>query len=366
MVMDNRLLEIAERLKPYLRRMHLCKVAYILLRPFGSQRKTMMTLEEAEAILQQIHTGSDKSCICNNHIEECPRYDLKVIVPAYNAERFIKRCLDSILNQETKYTFQVAVTDDGSTDATSDILKEYADRITVATQENKGVATARNIALRSIDAKYIMFVDADDTIAPNTIERLLDAAYSDDADIVECAHERVSLNGKTISRHYGTTGYACGKLIRSRLFEHIQFPEGYWHEDGVIQTLVKPLARNICMTDHIGYLYTYNPYSTTSQERQQPKLLDIYWMCKIEDNDRLTLGIPDTQQWYEECLDDIIRLLSQTWRVPQSDAYAAAMMHQLHGERMRNFATSKWRLRLIEREIRAGRIDGAKLAAIML
>jgi len=125
-------------------------------------------------------------------------YDLTVIVPAYNAEAWIEVCMDSILSQETSYTFQVIAVDDGSTDSTGAILDGYASdpRVLVIHQENQGHSGARNTALKRVQSRYVMFVDADDFLLPDAIDVLMKTARRDDADIVEGNGYRFDENGR--------------------------------------------------------------------------------------------------------------------------------------------------------------------------
>ena len=99
------------------------------------------------------------------------RITISVIVPAYNAEKYISRCIDSIINQDGN--FEIVVINDGSTDSTSEILKKYAQKypfIKVINQSNKGVAAARNSGLKAASSKYITFVDSDDWLEPNALK----------------------------------------------------------------------------------------------------------------------------------------------------------------------------------------------------
>lgn len=100
---------------------------------------------------------------------------VSVIVPVYNCQQYLHKCLDSIL-QQTHHNLEIILVDDGSSDQTIDICYEYADkddRIQVYHSENKGVSAARNYALQFVTGEYIQFVDADDAIHPNMTERLL-------------------------------------------------------------------------------------------------------------------------------------------------------------------------------------------------
>ena len=113
--------------------------------------------------------------------------DLQIIIPAYNVEKYLDQCLESVLNQKTRYSYNIVVIDDGSTDQTCKIADFYASdsRIKVIHQKNRGFSGARNKALENITGKYVMFVDSDDVLLPDAIQNLMDTAYSINADIVE-------------------------------------------------------------------------------------------------------------------------------------------------------------------------------------
>lgn len=103
-----------------------------------------------------------------------------IIIPAYNAEAYLKRCLDSILSQNYS-DYEVIVIDDGSTDGTSNILGQYP-QVKVISQTNHGMATARNRGLEVAQGDYILFVDSDDRLCPNALANL--APHLDSEDIV--------------------------------------------------------------------------------------------------------------------------------------------------------------------------------------
>lgn len=103
-----------------------------------------------------------------------------IIIPAYNAEAYLKRCLDSILSQNYS-DYEVIVIDDGSTDGTSNILVQYP-QVKVISQANHGMATARNRGLEVAQGDYILFVDSDDRLCPNALANL--APHLDGEDIV--------------------------------------------------------------------------------------------------------------------------------------------------------------------------------------
>ena len=111
---------------------------------------------------------------------------ISVIIPVYNVEKYIKQCLDSIVNQ-TLEDIEIICIDDGSTDNSPYILEKYAikdDRIIVITNDHKGAGAARNSGLRIAKGNYISFVDSDDWIGISAYEKLYNAAISKDADMV--------------------------------------------------------------------------------------------------------------------------------------------------------------------------------------
>lgn len=117
---------------------------------------------------------------------------VSIIVPIYNMEKYIQRCLDSIIEQTLKHIEIIAI-NDGSTDGTASILEAYKkkdSRITVVHQQNEGVASARNEGIRLANGKYIGFVDPDDWVSRDMYETLFEEAEQESADIVMCTYIR--------------------------------------------------------------------------------------------------------------------------------------------------------------------------------
>ena len=94
---------------------------------------------------------------------------VSVIIPAYNAERFIPQAIQSVLEQ-TYQSYEIIVVDDGSTDKTKDILKEFEDKVCCIYQENQGPSAARNAGIKISQGRYICFLDADDIWTPDKLE----------------------------------------------------------------------------------------------------------------------------------------------------------------------------------------------------
>ncbi|MBR5130204.1 MAG: glycosyltransferase [Alphaproteobacteria bacterium] len=113
---------------------------------------------------------------------------VSIIIPVYNVEKYLSRCLDSVLNQ-TFNEFEAICVNDGSTDSCGDILDEYAkkdNRIKIITQKNQGVSVARNTGIQSAIGDYVAFLDSDDELAPLFLEKMYNAIIKSNADVVWC------------------------------------------------------------------------------------------------------------------------------------------------------------------------------------
>lgn len=128
---------------------------------------------------------------------------ISIVVPVYNAEKYLKKCLDSLINQTYK-NLEIICVNDGSCDNSYNILKEYAhldSRIIVINQENRGASEARNAALDNASGEYIMFVDSDDYIELETCELAIAAAEHNHADLVFWSYVR-EFGDKSKEKHF--------------------------------------------------------------------------------------------------------------------------------------------------------------------
>lgn len=234
-----------------------------------------------------------------NHIDK--KYDLMIIVPAFNVEQYIDDCINSLLSQKTNYTYEIVIVNDGSTDNTGEVLSKYSDKdnIRIITQENKGVSVARNAALEHITGKYIMFVDSDDELKENAVSGLLDVAFKNNADIVEGSIIR--FNGEEEfdpDLHENTNnsedpalllfGYPVCKVCKAELFENIHFPEGYIYEDSIIWYCIYPKSAKKYTISDIVYKYRTNENGICVTASKSPKAIETYivsyylWMFYYE------------------------------------------------------------------------------------
>lgn len=346
--------------------------AYRLAAPFYSAKYKEMVFgspEEAMALLQTVSPDRGASCcIPPRPAVEEQGADLDIILPAYNVEKYLRRCIDSVLNQQTKYRFRVLAIDDGSTDATGAILDDCRE-LTVIHQQNQGLSGARNTGLRYASAKYVMFLDSDDCLCPGAIECLMDAATAHDAWIVEGAYTEVDTQGKVIRRHshkagaldpfQDCEGYAWGKIIRREMFEQLDFPISYWYQDSLMRQLLLPLAKTQGKTvwgvEDSVVLYSQNPGGITKKSRGKGKSLDSLYITLRLFEDRKRIGLPVTEEYYDYLLSMAVKTYSRTHL--QSGEVQRAIFTVYADFLQRNFPdrhTGNRRLACLEKALRSG------------
>ena len=194
---------------------------------------------------------------------------LSIIVPVYNVEKFLERCITSLLQQDlSKNDYEIVLVNDGSTDNSLSIAEGLAakhDNIIIISQHNKGLAAARNTGIRNTSGKYIMFVDSDDYLMPNVLASMVATATTQGLDILEARMKLMKADGsfsesliQSFSPDIVYTGeYAllhdvniasvCGMLYSSHFLEtnNLWFTEGMTHEDVDFNTRCYPLATKI-------------------------------------------------------------------------------------------------------------------------
>jgi len=221
--------------------------------------------------------------------------DISIIVPVFNVEKYLKKCLDSIINQAFQ-NFELILVDDGSTDNSGKICDEYKikdKRVKVIHQENKGLSAARNAGIENATGNYIGFVDGDDYISYNMYEFLHNCLIENNADIAVCglyncfknkkvpqykkkefylldnvSALKMALEGVVFSVH------AVNKLYKRDLFIENRFPEGKLSEDAfIIPKILFESKKVVVKTLPLYYYVHHSGTITTSQYKK--KDLDV-------------------------------------------------------------------------------------------
>lgn len=251
---------------------------------------------------------------------------ISVIVPVYNVESYLDRCVQSIVDQ-TYSDLEIILVDDGSPDRCGSMCDKWAKRdgrIKVVHKENGGLSDARNVGIEIATGDYIGFVDSDDWIEPDMYEKLLKAIQNEDAQISVCGLNRIYDNGYSIDQFVFQDQFtlltdnivraylcqntfstaSCDKLYRAELFDVRRFPKGKLYEDAPI---IFEILCSINKMVHVGKpLYHYFQRSSSISNRcfsiqkmdhyffskdiwkkslelypQFKKQADAFWGCKL-------------------------------------------------------------------------------------
>lgn len=215
---------------------------------------------------------------------------ISVIVPVYNTEKYLKKCLESIINQ-TYQDFEVIIVNDGSTDGSQKIIDEYIEKyqtkIKCLNKENSGLSSARNSGIEVARGNYIIFVDSDDYIEINLFEHLLPHIQKN-IDLVKYKlikvneqHKEIErIDGPTFDEATGEQGFnklvfndvllepACLYLYKRKIFtkNNFKFLENTYHEDFGLIPIILLHAKNMVSIDFYGYYYVQASNSITRNE----------------------------------------------------------------------------------------------------
>lgn len=222
---------------------------------------------------------------------------ISIVIPVYNVEKYLKRCLDSVINQTYK-KLEIILVNDGSTDKSGDICKGYVKkdkRIVYIEQENQGLSGARNTGIDNAHGNYIAFVDSDDYINLNFIEDLYISLIETESDIAVCNYAKVDENdfidtGKKevglqkvysgISKFYNiyneletVTTVVWNKLYKIGIFKEIRYPNGKVHEDEFVVYDVMKTCKKIVYTSSSYYYYFQRSDSITGSYNIKRKVI---------------------------------------------------------------------------------------------
>lgn len=235
--------------------------------------------------------------------QEGTTYDISVIVPVYNVEKYLKICLDSILTQSFDGKFEVIVVDDGSKDRSAEIADSYGilPNVHVIHQANGGLSAARNTGLRSSHGKYVMFVDSDDMIGPAYLEAMYCRLVGSSADYVTSTFRYMSDDGIVGEEESDRASWMVpwGRLYRREVWNRLGFPVGAWYEDLIHPLWIDSFFKDEPCYDLSGYYYRIRPGSIMQSTPTSVKGLDSYWVLDELISYRSELGISYSQEDFD-------------------------------------------------------------------
>lgn len=249
---------------------------------------------------------------------------ISVVIPIYNVAKYLPRCLESIASQSYK-NLEIILIDDGSTDESGKIADEYVKsdkRAQVVHQKNKGLSSARNTGLRKTTGDYVAFVDSDDYVTVNYIEKLYSVASENGADIATCrfesfSEENIKLKRSPAWKRVMMTGhesaidtliasnatYIWTSLFRRSLFTNhaIEFPEGRTYEDMATRFQLQYFAAKVAFTNEELYYYRMRGASITGVKFSETRFNDLLFVVEsIKDfNNRYRVTDPEVINYFD-------------------------------------------------------------------
>ena len=230
--------------------------------------------------------------------------EISIIVPVYNAEPFLRKCMDSLVSQTLK-EIEIICVDDGSLDQSGKILDEYASRdarVRVFHQQNQGPSSARNNGMKEAHAPYIIFCDGDDWCAPSMCEEMLKAIQGG-AEMAICGLETVSIEGSplkntaknslipseegeievsdTLRFCLSRDSYPVSKIFKRDIISQnqIEFPMGLRWEDMFFFSIYLPFAHHVHLVAESLYYYRQHPHSFLNRLQ---KTRDLYFKEQVK------------------------------------------------------------------------------------
>lgn len=244
------------------------------------------------------------------------KIDVSVIVPVYNVEKYLEKCLESLVNQKFN-NYEVIVVNDGSPDNSQNIIDKYVENypelIRGYKKENGGLSSARNYGLKKAKGEYVSFVDSDDYVKADYLSLLYDKAKLGNYDIVVCDIIRKYENNEEILNCYFDKNNtvvknllvslpaAWNKIYKKNLFidNNIYYPDKLYYEDLATTGRLLISAKNVAYIDEPLYYYIDREGSIMNQKQYNPKMADTFKSLEI-----LTKYCKDNN-YYNEYKDEI-------------------------------------------------------------
>lgn len=291
---------------------------------------------------------------------------ISVIVPVYNAENYLPRCVDSILAQ-TFSDLELILVDDGSPDGSGIICDAYAQkdpRVHVIHQKNAGVCTTRNNALDWVeansDSQWIFFIDNDDWMHPETLERLYRAAEAENGKLCICGYAQTSGADPEIlpeqlepviwkpeefyPQHFVNATVCWGKLYHRSLFRNRRYPPGKFLEDEFLTYRLLFDAKQLVVIPAPLYAYFYNETGIT-KSKWRPKRLDAWEAYEQQIVFFESKGLEELVHFrYREYLESGMRHLAAA----EADAEEFEKEIRFIKKRMRNVIRRAWKRNYID------------------
>lgn len=287
---------------------------------------------------------------------------ISVIIPIYNVEDYIEECIDSVIDQ-TYDNIEILLIDDGSTDASTTIAQRYAgmdDRILYLHKENGGLSDARNFGMKYMKGEFFTFLDSDDILPKEYLQKLMDCQRVNKTDVVMCDFVRMvegkidegslQLRGKLTAEEVIVNCFkgilahsACAKLFHKSVAENLSFPLGRYYEDEFALYDVF-LRHSVSVTCATKYIYRKREGSITQNEKIDKQNQDLF-DALLHVEELIKAEAPEIKyaldfKILQDCMVIIKKDVKRHRRTEISDC-AAAKIATLKAENLHKIGTGK-------------------------
>lgn len=251
---------------------------------------------------------------------------LSIVVPIYNVEQYLAKCVDSLLDQDlSSDEYEIILVDDGSPDRCGEMCEEYAtlhSNVKVIHRENGGLSAARNTGIDAAQGRFVQFVDSDDYLEPNVLAKLVEKMEADNLDVLRFNYQNVNeryeifepykvsksfvdyrdepCNGLSfLTDKLGFGCYAWQFVIKCELLDGCRFKEGIYFEDTEWTPRLLIKANHVTSTDFMVYNYLMRKGSITQSvdEKKKRKVLDDKLL--LIDGLKEQMGRVSDKRWFE-------------------------------------------------------------------
>lgn len=259
--------------------------------------------------------------------------DLSIIIPIYNVEKYLQKCVDSLFCQDLpKEEYEVILVNDGSPDKCGEIADEYAAKysnIRVIHQENRGLSVARNTGLAAATGEYIQFVDADDFLEPNILRTLIKQIKENDLEVLRINYQNVNENYEVfepnkqpklfsnfdetvcdgitfLNERLGFACYAVQFIIKRDLLRNCFFKPDIYFEDTEWAPRMLSKASKVASTDLICYNYLTRQGSITKATTEEKKRKLVKDRIALIESLLLQSNRKNDKRWYNGMIANIV------------------------------------------------------------
>ena len=259
----------------------ICRIQDMILKKYKlTEKKEKQVYERRESTRKRLCLGHDELRLLDKSFEKILNKSkvkneilLSIIIPVYNTEKYLRKCLDSVIRNIPPKT-EVLIINDGSPDNSDQIGKEYEEKypniVKQYIKKNGGLSSAKNYGLEKAKGKYIIYLDSDDYVSHNMYMTMLKKALETNADIVYCDIFEEFENGT--KNYISMTNYdrkeklmkvidtplmatSCNKIVKKELYGNLRYPEGLNNEDVAVTPVLLSLANKIEKADSAFYNY---------------------------------------------------------------------------------------------------------------